>query len=649
MADLAASIAKARKAGYSDAEIAAYIAKDPSMGPKVAAARKAGYSDADVIKHLGKPSVVKDVVKSGWSGLRQGMAGVMDMALSNTPVGQIGRMSPTNPFGMARPENVTGNLFSRYAAGTSHKPQTTAGEYARTAGQMAPNLFAPGSIGAKVANWALPALASETAGQVARASGAGEMGETISRGVGALAGAGAASVRPQNIFANRPPPTPVDRFATRARPDPAAMQRRATEMRAAGVQPTLVDVAGERGRRVVRAVGVKGEEAGEALTENAARVQATTKPAAMAATRRLNNDPRTASQFADDMEATRGATATQNYGQFDAEQIEIPDTVRDMLADSSGRSIIARARADAVENQDWGRQVELDRLLQAGAEGGVGPLPRISAGTVDRLVIAARERGAAFARRGNNNRARGAFGRRDQLDRTLENVEELRPARQTYQNQSRAIEVARGEGRLDPFSTDPTDYAAWMRGLPPEARQANQIAIRQEIMDTLGGQRTGGSLGTLDDLGTSPYAQANLREAFGDQADGYLAEINARLAQTRNASFVNPNAGSRTAVLEQDVGNQAQQAVGAFRQAASGDVLGLAARAADAWRRRGITPEQAEELARLAVDPAQTDDAIRAITARLAPQQRQEFLSLRNAALVGGLATSQSLAASPAQ
>lgn len=584
-----------------------------------------------------REGVASDVGKSFFGGVRDGAAGLADALSSFTPLGAVNRMLTTGSP-IPNPLNVVGSMATEYMARGSHKPQTVAGEYARTVGQMTPNALAPGSLTARAVNVFAPALASETAGQVARASGADETGQAIARGAGALVGAGAASVRPQNLFANLGrQDAPVEAFAARARPDVAQMQARATQMRGQGVRPTLTDVAGERGRRMIRAVGVKSEEAGEVLTTRAAEMSATTKPASMAAARRLNNDPRTAAQFADEMETAREAQAQQNYAAFDADQIEVPDTVRDMLADSAGRSIIARARADAIENQDWGRQVELDRLLQAGAEGGVGPLPRVSAGTIDRLVIAARERGAAFARRGNNNRARGALTRRDQLDATLANVEQLRPARQTYANQSRAIEVARGEGRLDPFSTDPTDYAAWLQQLPPEARQANQIAIRQEILDTLGGQRAGGSLGTLDDLATSPYARDNLRAAFGPEvADRFIGEVSARLAQTRNAQFVQPNGGSRTAVLKNDVGNQVRQGLSMVRQGLRVDLLGLAASAADAWRRRGLNPQQAEELARLAVDPNQTDAAIQAIAARLAPQPRAEFLQLRNAALVGG-------------
>lgn len=52
MADIGTKITEARKAGYSDAEIASYLARDPSLAPKIQTARKAGYKDADIIGHL---------------------------------------------------------------------------------------------------------------------------------------------------------------------------------------------------------------------------------------------------------------------------------------------------------------------------------------------------------------------------------------------------------------------------------------------------------------------------------------------------------------------------------------------------------------------------------------------------------------------
>jgi len=77
-----------------------------------------------------------------------------------------------------------------------HTPQTLAGEYARTVGQFAPAaMVSPGSMGQKVAMAIVPPLASETAGQVARATGYQDY-EPYARFAGALAGGVAAAGNP---------------------------------------------------------------------------------------------------------------------------------------------------------------------------------------------------------------------------------------------------------------------------------------------------------------------------------------------------------------------------------------------------------------------------------------------------------------------
>ena len=47
---MAFDVEGAKKAGYSDAEIAAHLAQQSNFD--VAGAKKAGYSDADIVKHL---------------------------------------------------------------------------------------------------------------------------------------------------------------------------------------------------------------------------------------------------------------------------------------------------------------------------------------------------------------------------------------------------------------------------------------------------------------------------------------------------------------------------------------------------------------------------------------------------------------------
>jgi hypothetical protein len=628
---MAFDVEGARKAGYSDAEIADHLARSQRFD--AAGARKSGYNDADLIEHLNKQVSTKQQAKTARPAkpdLLTKATGFMANVNRGLGIGDeiaggvTGLFRAGEAIGRGRPDQI-GNAFQsamRDQRGREDEFQASNPRMAALGRGIgnAPTVFVPVGQGAnalvagsRVGNMVRGAVAAGGAGAVYAAADRGTAGERLRTasqtavnplvlGLGAAAGALAPT-------AARAPQTKQAKVEARAGKrmglDPVAARQRAAEMRAAGVEPTLIDVAGERGRRVVRAIGVKSEIGGEALADNARVVSASTKPAAMIATRRLTPDKRTAAQFADDMTATRTTTADANYGAFSDELVTFPREVAETLMDAPGRAIVARARADAVERQDWGRVVELDKILRAADDG--QPLPRVSAGTIDKLVSAARERGATLQRRGNNTRAGGSFGRASQIDSVIDNVDAVKPARQTFANQSRAIDIAKGKDRLDAFSTDPADYTKWVRSLPKEAQEANRIAIRQEILDTLGGQRSS-SFGTLDELATSPYVRENLRSALGAKAaDRYIAEISARLQKTRNATFVSPNAGSRTAVLENDAAEVAKSAVDFGKSAMRGDAVGILEKAMDAYLRRGFKEDEAAALARAAVDPAQLD------------------------------------------
>lgn len=620
-----------------------------------ASAPKLDFSDRAKPKPKVNPFV--DAVGSYVGGLLDNAAGVADMVLGATPAGLAAstvRTAADLADGVSRvgsgqggPRVVRNNAptaATQFTTERTYKPKTRGGKAARSLGQNTLNAFLPGSTAARVANVVVPTATGEAFALGAEGMGFGEQGQENARIGGNVVGGFAASLR-GNPF-SQGAVTPLDQFADRARPDPALMRSRFDDMRAAGLEPTLTDVSGEPGRRVIRAVGVRSEQGGEALTNRATAATASVKPAAMERTAALTPDQRTPGQLAAALETARDEAASTTYAQPYSTRLTVPDSLKDMLSDEPGRAIIRTAMADAVENQDWPTQVELQTLLRPTEN---GQLPQVSARTLDRLAIAARQRGTAFAARpGRGMRAAGAFDRQGQINQVLDAAPGLTEARTAYRNTSQAIDVAGGVGTPNPFTTNPTDYAAWVQNLSPEARAANQVRVRQMMQDTLGRQRSN-TFGTLDEWTTAPYAAPNLRTTFGEQADQFVANMTGRLAQARNASFVQPNAGSRTQVLANDVGNTAQNVVGGLRQAGSGDILGLAARAVDAWRSRGINPQQAEELARIAVDPNQTEAAIQAIAARLDPATRQQFLSLRNALPIATVAGTRQPMPSEAQ
>lgn len=635
MADLAASIAKAKRAGYSDAEIAAYIGQDKALAPKVQQARKAGYSDAEIVGHLGKVNAFADSVRAFASEASRSVAGVADQVSQAGPLGFVDT-ALKGAAGMAqtlkgRPNTKVANPFSGNSDNApAYKPQTTAGEWAGAFGRNAINVFAPGSAPARIANVVAPAVVGETSRRVAKASGAGERGQAVASAVGGVAGAGLASVRTGNLFAPKPPEAKTaDLFRNRAKIDPDAARAKAQEFRDAGVEPTLVDVAGDRGRRFVRATGVKSDMAGEALAANAKTVSASAKPAVMERTRNIGPMP---GKSADDLRVetrqARDSGASEQYREPYQQPVSFTSEMRAALADEPGRQALQQARKAAVARMDRGQVDEIDSLLGAAGD----PPTQVSAGTLDRIRIALRERSTAAVKKDQGAYASGLKQRQGMIDQTLDRVPALAPARADYRAKSQALDVL-GKKRQDVFSTDPRSYGQWLESLPPEARQANAVAIRQEILDTLGGQRSS-TFGTVDELATSQYAQANLRQALGPEADKYLAHLTARLDQVRNARMVDPNAGSRTAVLENDVSGL-MKAGGALGDVARGNIPGLVRRGVDWLATRGVSEQDARLIAEAAIDPAKLPQVLQLLERQIGPGPAREFIALRNAALVG--------------
>ncbi|TPM37054.1 hypothetical protein [Mesorhizobium sp. B2-3-2] len=129
-----------------------------------------------------------DVTKSAISGVRQGVESIVGMAgdvgkyqgqLAGWLAGKLGASPETQDTVRAVASKITPFPTSpttervqeetRNLAGDPYQPQTTAGEYARTIGQFAPGVVAgPGGAISKTAMAVIPAVASETAGQITK-------------------------------------------------------------------------------------------------------------------------------------------------------------------------------------------------------------------------------------------------------------------------------------------------------------------------------------------------------------------------------------------------------------------------------------------------------------------------------------------------
>lgn len=141
------------------------------------------------------PGYLEDIAKSGVAGLARGVIGMQGLpgdaegllkrgatwaldkvGLPHPDLNEQPSLLPTSKGITQTVEGVTGKL---------HEPQTVPGEYARTIGEFAPAVIGgPEGILGKVAATVIPAVASETAGQVTKGTSA----EPMARVGGALLG-----------------------------------------------------------------------------------------------------------------------------------------------------------------------------------------------------------------------------------------------------------------------------------------------------------------------------------------------------------------------------------------------------------------------------------------------------------------------------
>lgn len=221
--------------GASEDEVMAFAQKQfamqPAADPMPNAAATAGAGVSEPI------DTTTDMAKSFGTGLVKGTAGMLTLPQTMQQVGSqinakaggpmldpeglpakgaraVADALPAGGFGLSPlirmivggQPNVTYDKTIGAIEGVTgplYKPKTTAGEYAQTVGEFVPGGVGPGGLMRKAANVALPAVASETAGQMTRGSDI----EGAARLVGGLTGAVGvnAAMRARTPFPNLDP------------------------------------------------------------------------------------------------------------------------------------------------------------------------------------------------------------------------------------------------------------------------------------------------------------------------------------------------------------------------------------------------------------------------------------------------------------
>jgi hypothetical protein len=156
-----------------------------------------------------QPSLVEDVTKSGASGLARGAIGLPgilgDVQDASRWVGRkLGFEPPKKSIiNLPNSQDVISAASSAGVPGLDYQPKTTAGQYARTIGEMVPGaMVGPGGMARNAVRFGVvPGVASEAAGQAAHAV-APEL-EPYARFGGAIAGGGLSALATRPSVAER--------------------------------------------------------------------------------------------------------------------------------------------------------------------------------------------------------------------------------------------------------------------------------------------------------------------------------------------------------------------------------------------------------------------------------------------------------------
>lgn len=632
--------------------------------------------------------VVEDVLTSGPTGLFKGIQGILD---PGSPLAMFGAkdegVSPMDilqsgaNFGMGIGQAMGGDLEgakrSVAAAGETtatgrtsvladYEPQTGAGRLSETVGIMAPNAIIGPAGGARsvlsqaaprVASVLLPAVGTEAGGALAKAAGADEQGQEAGRMIGGVLGGVASGVRPTprppNVPVRRPP---LDVLQRTARQDPAAMRAQAEAYRAAGIEPALIDVVDESGRGVTRATASRMTPAREEAT-NFRDTRALDLPDRInRQAQRLSTDPRTPDQIRSDLAARRAEQGNEQFAAVRNEEVALaPDTVM-ALRSPQGRAAINAAGQNALNSLDPEVRAVGARLATLAGDALDNPGgTTVTVGMSQEISKSLLDAAEAAQRAGNNNQARllGDLGRavRDNARAAVPGYDE---ALNAWAADSRLIEAADVGERLMRGNTD--EFVSAVEAMTPDelavARATGRRAVESEA-----GKGVSTAPGVARRIATAPEQQARTRALAGDDAAAFETGVSLEERALRNANDIAPRSGSQTQLRSQDaadVGSAISTGVQVGAQVMRGDVPGLVARAANWWASRGFTKQQAEEFTRLAIDPRQTDDAIRYIEQKYGVGAARQFLEFRgDMALIGGASgarpTEQTRRLEPAQ
>lgn len=624
-----------------ETDIDAYLSSEGVTADQIKAHSAASPAPAPAPAQVG---VAEDAAKSGITGVAKGLA-----AIGNLPhdIGLGANYLLRKVGGPQIPLPATGagdDLINQIKAqradnglpdgGALYKPKYVSGNYAETIGSFLPG--GEGSLARRTAQTVIPAVTSETAGQLtqgtnlepyARAGGAvvgAVVGNPIARGT--IRSINAASVGKGGPTLIDPATTAQSKLRAAIDADGGtdAAGRQIAAYQASGASgPALVDVGGNNVRRLVRAAASGGSgEAQNVASDYAGRIRANFQDRVIDHTNGLTpGNNFTATGLAEQLERNQQNVADTTYRAPYSQPATVTPEMVDALQGPEGRAAINRAYTAARANRNVDQMAELSDLrdVAAAQSGGADPitgrfrslpdaLAGLSARSLDRVRIGMRDTGIALAKNDKRDIAGGYFGRVKDIDTALDQTPGLRPARQVYrqmQGERDALDV--GGGAL---STPGNEYAAQISDLASRGGPANigrplQVGARQSLVNKL---ETGadGATGAAKTISQSSRATQNLGQTFGQERAGrYQAALGHEVHRVQNADFISPNTGSQTQLREGDQSLLAQVPTSKTE---------LLTRVIDTLRGRGATLTDAERAAIVRLGTSEAD--LRRLAAR---------------------------------
>lgn len=616
----------------AEAEAQRRLQTDPSMasgGNALFQGLTLGYADELAGLLAGAGQAGRNAIRTAQGQPIEIQAGDLRNAVTQATRGESERFAREQPVANIGLQAAGGLLTGGGAVGTGIRGAAiTGGLYGAGYGAgTAEGGFAerlPGAVTGGVVGGVTGGAVGAAAPYVAR--GLGSIGDAVSPVTDSL----------RRILPGSRPAPPVvaarrltDQF--RRQRDTPDVQAMIAERRAAGLEPSVLDIGGQNLRATVRAAA-SGEGPGRELaTQYAEGVRASATPRAIERARSLTGDNRDSIQVARDLTQARRTEAQTLYGDAYNQEITVPIEIVGALRGPEGAAAIAEARRIAALERDADALRALDDLATADFDQATT--------ATGKALDYVRQAYADMAQGAEGNLGAALTGRVNEIEAGLNLIPELRTARTAYRSASEQIDAVGGVpnslgrqqlGRPDrapmnALNTDASRYGQYVEGLSDPAQAANQVYQRDQIVRQLG-QARDGAVGPMNALSAgaglpagpnAPIVARNLEATFPGQGQRFQQDIRLNREQVSNANFIDPNFGSQSTPRAIDQAAEGLQAVANVGTGGKAAVVRLAID--NAIRRIGLNEAERQAIVELGIGSA--DEFERVI--QLADQSRR--------------------------